>query len=204
MGPPGGGKGTISKKIVADFQLYHVSTGDLLRFEINSKTPLGNSAQSIMQQGGLVPDKIVVDILLNAIKGKDKILLDGFPRTLSQAKLISTVINIDVVIALDIPDQVIIDRISNRLVHSPSGRTYSYDYNPPVVKGFDDVTGEPLTQRDDDKPETVQRRLSNYAAMTSPLLEYYEGKGNLRRFAGTESDKIYPHVKTLLNQLTNR
>jgi len=118
-----------------------------------------------MQQGHLVPDDIVIDIMMKATKGKNRILLDGYPRTIEQATFVEKKISIDTVIALDIPHQTIIDRISKRWVHATSGRTYAYDYNPPKVQGRDDVTNEDLTQRDDDKPETVRTRLLSYLGM---------------------------------------
>ena len=198
MGPPGGGKGTISKKLVKDFGLLHFSMGDLLREHVKLETPSGIAAKEIILAGGLVPDKIVLDILVSSLKGKSSVLLDGFPRTIEQAKFVVENIHIDVVLALDIPHDVIIERISNRWIHAPSGRTYALDYNPPKRNGFDDITGEALTQRDDDKPETVRKRLDTYENITSPLLHFFGDKGMLKVFSGTESDVIYPEMKAYL------
>ena len=169
FGSPGSGKGTISKKIVKDFSFNHISTGDLLRQNVLDGTPLGVAAKEIMDAGGLVPDKLVLDMLLEHSKKKQNdtnnsnknmnLLLDGYPRTIGQANSLQEHFPIDTVIALDVPHQTIIDRLSSRWIHPQSGRTYAYDYNPPKVLGFDDETNEPLIQRDDDKPESIAARL---------------------------------------------
>ncbi len=128
-------------------------------------------------------------------KGVKDILLDGFPRTIPQAEKLSEVFPIDVVISLDIPTEIIVQRISNRWTHIPSGRVYAYDYNPPKVEGKDDVTGEALSQRDDDKAESVRARLEKYSNMTKPLVTYFSNKGVLKNFQGTKSNEIYVRVK---------
>jgi nucleoside-triphosphate--adenylate kinase len=149
-----------------------------------------------MAKGGLVSDEIVLELLLHRAKGSSKsLLIDGFPRTVEQADLLAKNLNIAAVIALNIPHEVIIQRISNRWIHAPSGRTYAYDYNPPKVKGLDDVTQEPLVQRADDTPEAVKERLEKYDKVTSPLIDYYQKQGIVQVFSGTESDVIYPNVK---------
>eukprot|EP00602_Paraphysomonas_sp_CaronLab_P003668 CAMPEP_0185030206 /NCGR_PEP_ID=MMETSP1103-20130426/17010_1 /TAXON_ID=36769 /ORGANISM="Paraphysomonas bandaiensis, Strain Caron Lab Isolate" /LENGTH=206 /DNA_ID=CAMNT_0027565225 /DNA_START=26 /DNA_END=646 /DNA_ORIENTATION=+ len=197
MGPPGGGKGTISNKMVKDFSFDHISTGDLLRAHIRDGTELGQKVKGIMDKGGLVTDEVVLELLLDqSKKSSGNILLDGFPRTIAQAKLLSdSPIKIAAVIVLDIPHHVIVDRISKRWVHPASGRTYAYDYNPPKVHGLDDVTQEPLVQRSDDTPEAVKERLDKYEEVTSPLVEFYKKQGIAQVFSGTESNVIYPHVK---------
>jgi nucleoside-triphosphate--adenylate kinase len=199
LGAPGGGKGTISKKLLKDFTLLHISTGDILRKNILENTDLGKMASSYMNSGKLVPDDLVVSMVLGEKKEGKSVLLDGFPRTITQAESLQKSMKVDAVISLVIPHQTIVDRIANRWVHMPSGRTYAYDYNPPKVIGKDDVTGEPLSQRDDDKPAVVKARLENYEKMTKPLISYYEKIGvPLRHFHGTESDVIYPKVKEFL------
>lgn len=195
-----------------DFPISHVSTGDILRTHIASKTELGVLANSYVSRGDLVPDSVMVSLVQQELRqhsGDKHWLLDGFPRTLQQAKALAepaTGVAVDYVIHLDIPKQTIIERISNRWIHAPSGRVYAYDYNPPKVRGKDDVTGEPLVQRDDDKPETVAQRLDKYAQMTTPLVEFYsqptsDGRKRLVTFAGTESDVIYPQVKAFLESV---
>ena len=204
MGAPGGGKGTISKKLVKDFNFNHLSTGDLLRSHVSNGTALGMEAQTFMNKGMLVPDHIVLGMISTAYSSLkySNILLDGFPRTLVQAKDLQAIMPVDSVVFLDIPHKTIIDRLSARWVHAASGRTYAYDYNPPKRTGFDDETGEPLSQRDDDKPETIRMRLEAFDKQTLPLFSFYE-LCNLpikaSRFPGTMSDVIYKDVKSFLS-----
>eukprot|EP01041_Mallomonas_annulata_P003214 gene3214-6352_t len=198
MGPPGGGKGTISKKLVADFAYHHISTGDLLRENVSRRSELGIAVKDILERGGLVPDKLIVDMISAETQSSKSYLLDGFPRTVEQAMLIGDKVKIDAVLALDIPHDVIIQRVANRWIHAPSGRTYSYDYNPPKILGVDDITGEKLTKRADDNVDVMKQRLDTYSKMTAPLLHFYEEKKLLKSFQGTESDVIYPMVKSYL------
>jgi nucleoside-triphosphate--adenylate kinase len=201
MGPPGGGKGTISKKILKDFPFHHLSTGDELRTHVREGTALGVEAKSFMDSGALVPDQLIIKLVLEEVSklpADTNVLLDGFPRTEAQAEALSKEIKVDVVINLDIPQATIVERMSGRWIHMASGRVYAYDYNPPKEEGKDDVTGEALEQREDDKAETVMARLQKYAEMTEPLIGYYEKDGALGNFAGTESDVIYPEVKKWL------
>ena len=180
LGPPGGGKGTISKQIVEDFHFHHISTGDVLRQHVKEGTELGLLARSFMESGKLVPDEVMVDLVLSkmqSIQGDGRILLDGFPRTVSQAEALDRRVGVDMALNLVVPVEDIVDRISSRWVHAASGRTYSYSYNPPKVHGKDDVTGEPLSQRVDDKPVTIRTRLAAYAERTSPVIEHYRQKG---------------------------
>ena len=199
MGPPGGGKGTISKKILRDFKFGHLSTGDVLRENVRAGTPLGVEAKSYMDSGSLVPDELMVQLVLDEVKGGgyDQLLLDGFPRTIPQAETLGAHIAVDMALNLNVPTETIVERISNRWIHAGSGRVYAYDYNPPKVEGVDDETGEPLVQREDDNPETVRSRLAAYDAMTAPLLSFY-GDDVVETFTGTESDVIYPMVKEFL------
>ena len=197
MGPPGAGKGTISFRIVDTFDLHHLSSGDLLRSQISKQTPLGQEAQKFTDSGLLVPDRTMVELILNELKDMKNPwwLLDGFPRTVPQAEALLKQEKIEAVINLDVPFQTIIDRIKERWVHPPSGRVYNESYNPPKTPGKDDVTGEPLIQRADDHPDTVSKRLRQYEEQTRPVLEFYHVRRLLRNFPGTESDKIWPEVK---------
>merc|ERR1712086_188866 len=203
MGRPGGGKGTISKKMLKDFNYVHVSTGDLLRANVRDGTDLGKEAKSYMDTGSLVPDDLIIRLVVDEVsQHADKsLLLDGFPRTLAQGEAIEAYLPVDNAIYLNVPTQTIVERISNRWIHPGSGRIYAYDYNPPKVEGKDDETREPLIQRDDDKPEAVGARLQQYDDMTLPLVGLYEKQGKLAEFQGTESDVIYPKVKDYLDGL---
>ncbi|XP_053312577.1 GTP:AMP phosphotransferase AK3, mitochondrial [Spea bombifrons] len=200
MGPPGSGKGTISERIVKLFALQHLSSGDLLRVNIQKKTEIGLVAKSYIDQGQLVPDDVITKLILQELNnmGSNHWLLDGFPRTVPQAKALDNVQQIDTVIDLNVPFETIRDRLTARWIHSSSGRVYNTEFNPPKVKGIDDLTGEPLIQREDDKPETVTKRLKAYEALTRPVLEYYRDKGVLKTFSGTETNKIWPHVQAFL------
>ncbi|KAJ7986879.1 hypothetical protein DPEC_G00332980 [Dallia pectoralis] len=202
MGPPGSGKGTVSGRIVKSFGLPHLSSGDLLRSNIKAKTELGLLMKSCIDQGQLVPDDIMSRIILTEMRNMDQSswLLDGFPRTVAQAESLDAVVRVDTVINLDVPFQTIKQRLTSRWLHQPSGRVYNIDFNPPKIAGIDDITGEPLTQRDDDTPETVNKRLRAYEYQTQPVLEYYRSKGLLETFTGTETNEIWPHVQAFLSK----
>lgn len=202
MGPPGSGKGTVSGRITKTFGLKHISSGDILRANINAQTELGLLMKSCIDQGQLVPDDVMSRLILNDLRAIDNNswLLDGFPRTVSQAEALDDVYTVDTVINLDVPFQTIKQRLTSRWTHLPSGRVYNIDFNPPKVPGFDDETREPLVQRDDDRPETVTRRLKAYETQTEPVLEYYRSKGVLETFSGTETNKIWPHVEVFLKR----
>jgi len=206
LGKPGGGKGTISKKILKDFSsIEHISTGDILRSHVRNETELGKEAKSFMDRGDLVPDAVMINLVIEdsmtAMKDGKSILLDGFPRTIEQAVALDENIDVEVVVDLNIPTETIVERIADRWIHPGSGRVYSYSYNPPLHHGKDDESGEDLVQRDDDKPETVRKRLDAYDKVTSPLVQYYEKKGVLKTFSGTMSDKIYPDVNRWLKEV---
>ena len=205
LGKPGGGKGTISGKIIQDFpKFHHLSTGDLLRQHVREQTKLGKQATAYMETGQLVPDGLMIDLLMQDatqhLEEGRSLLLDGFPRNVVQAKALEDVAHIDYVINLDIPTETIVERIADRWIHPASGRIYSYSYKPPKTVGLDDVTGEPLVQRDDDKPESVRTRLEAYDKITKPLVDWYAERGVIKTFSGTQSDVIYPKVKQWLHE----
>lgn len=205
LGKPGGGKGTISKKILSDFPAFkHISTGDLLRQHVREKTDIGKEAKEHMDKGGLVPDDVMIRLVLedaqDDLDDGRSLLLDGFPRTMEQAVALDEFLEVNLVVDLNVPVDTIVERISDRWIHPASGRVYNYSYNPPRVHGKDDETGEDLEQRDDDKPETVRRRLEAYDKVTSPLVNYYAEKGILETFSGTMSDVIYVDVQKWLQE----
>jgi adenylate kinase len=177
LGPPGAGKGTQAAFIRDAFGIPQISTGDMLRAAIRAGTPVGLAAKKVIDAGGLVSDDIIIGLVEERLRDPDcarGYLLDGFPRTLPQADALkSAPIPLDYVVEIAIPDAVVVERMSGRRVHLPSGRTYHLKFNPPRVAGKDDVTGEDLIQRDDDREETVRRRLEIYHAQTEPLVAYY-------------------------------
>lgn len=177
LGGPGAGKGTQATFITERFGIPQISTGDMLRAAVKAGTPLGKQAKEVMDAGGLVSDDIIVGLVKERIQQPDceaGFLFDGFPRTIPQAEALKQEgIRIDYVVEIEVDDEEIIKRMSGRRVHLPSGRTYHVMFNPPKVEGKDDVTGEPLVQRDDDKEETVRTRLSVYHEQTEPLVDYY-------------------------------
>jgi adenylate kinase len=180
LGPPGAGKGTQAEIICKNFSIPHISTGDMLREAIANETATGKLAKEIMDAGNLVSDDVIVSLVKDRIKEEDcknGFLFDGFPRTIPQADALENQeIFVNVVLELTLKDELIINRMSGRRVHQPSGRSYHLEFNPPEKDGLDDVTGEPLIQRDDDKPETVKNRLEVYWEQTNPLIVYYRSK----------------------------
>ena len=177
LGPPGAGKGTQANFIHEKFAIPQISTGDMLRAAVKAGAPLGVAAKKVMDAGHLVSDDIIIGLVKERLKQPDcanGYLFDGFPRTIPQAEAMrSAGVAIDYVLEIDVADEDIISRMSGRRVHAASGRTYHVKFNPPKKEGRDDVTGEPLIQRDDDKEETVRKRLEVYRAQTRPLIEYY-------------------------------
>ncbi len=178
LGPPGAGKGTQAQLISKEFGIPQISTGDMLRAAIKEGTELGKLAKSVMDAGQLVSDDLIINLVKDRISQPDcanGCIFDGFPRTIAQAEALSAAgVDIDYVIEISVPDDEIVSRMSGRRVHLASGRTYHVVYNPPKVEGIDDVTGEPLVQRDDDKEEVVRDRLSVYHAQTAALIDYYQ------------------------------
>jgi len=177
LGPPGAGKGTQAAHLREKFGIPQISTGDMLRAAVKAGTPLGLAAKKVMDSGQLVSDDIIIGLVKERLKEPDcakGYLFDGFPRTIPQAEALKAVgVALDYVLEIDVPDSAIIERMSGRRVHPASGRNYHVKFNPPKVEGRDDQTGEPLVQRDDDREETVKKRLEVYRAQTRPLIDYY-------------------------------
>ncbi|KAG9436060.1 GTP:AMP phosphotransferase AK3, mitochondrial [Apis mellifera carnica] len=200
LGAPASGKGTMSARIVEQFKLTHISSGDKLRLHMNNKTELGKAVSNYVLSGKFVPDDIMISMINEEIKavGKQNWLLDGFPRTLTQAEKLQKIHPINLVLYLDVPFEVILNRVKNRWVHLPSGRVYNIGFNSPKVPGKDDVTGEPLSKRDDDKIEIVEKRLEEYSNATKPILTFYSNLGLLNTFQGNTTDEIWPNIKKVV------
>ena len=197
LGAPGAGKGTQAQFIMNKFGIPQISTGDMFRASIKAGTELGKQAKALMDEGKLVPDELTVALVKDRISQPDcanGFLLDGFPRTIPQADALKeSGVKIDYVLEFDVPDEVIVERMSGRRVHQASGRSYHIVYNPPKVEGKDDVTGEDLIIRADDKPETVLDRLAVYHKETSPLIDYYQAEakaGNTKYFRLDGTQKV--------------
>ena len=177
LGAPGAGKGTQAKFICEKFGIPQISTGDMLRAAVKAGTPLGVAAKKVMDAGGLVSDEIIIGLVKDRLLEDDcqgGYLFDGFPRTIPQAEAMKSAgVSLDFVLEIDVDDSEIVDRMSGRRVHMASGRTYHIRFNPPATEGKDDETGEALVQRDDDKEETVLKRLEVYHSQTKPLVDYY-------------------------------
>lgn len=185
LGPPGAGKGTQAKIIEERFAHRQISTGDLLRAHRAGKTALGREAQSYMDEGKLVPDGLIIRMMEEEIKTSSNVILDGFPRTVAQAVALDQLANskgwsLPQAILFDVDESVLMERLVGRLTHAASGRTYHSTFNPPVVAGLDDVTGDALIQRPDDKEETIRTRLAVYKDQTEPLIEYYDNPASGR------------------------
>ncbi len=209
LGAPGAGKGTQAKRIAEKYGIPHISTGDIFRANIKNGTPLGQKAKSYMDQGLLVPDELTCDLVVDRIGQADcenGYILDGFPRTIPQAEALTKALAgqgtaIDFAINVDVPDERIIDRMSGRRACLGCGATYHTVFNPPKKEGICDVCGEKLVLRDDDRPETVQKRLDVYHAQTQPLIAYYEQAGVLRTIDGTlEMDEVFAAIVTVLGE----
>ena len=191
LGMPGAGKGTQARFLVEKYGIPQISTGDMLRAAVKAGTPLGKEARQYMDKGSLVPDRIVIELVKERVKRPDcarGFIVDGFPRTIAQGEALPPAgIDFDYVIEFRVSDEDVLQRLSGRRVHPPSGRTYHVTHNPPKVPGKDDVTGEPLVQRPDDAEETVKHRIATYHAQTKPLIDYYrkrasEGKPGTPRY----------------------
>lgn len=212
LGAPGAGKGTQASFICKQFEIPQISTGDMLRAAVKAGTPLGVEAKKVMDSGGLVSDDIIIGLVKERITQPDcngGFLFDGFPRTIRQADAMKEAgVALDVVLEIDVPEDAIIQRMSGRRVHPASGRSYHVKFNPPKVDGVDDVSGEPLIQRDDDKEATVRKRLQVYQNQTRPLVDYYSqwaagghaGAPRYERISGTGSvEEITSRVMGALN-----
>lgn len=197
LGAPGAGKGTQAKFIMGAYAIPQISTGDMLRAAVKAESPLGLQVKDIMNAGALVPDELIINLVKERIAQddcKNGFLFDGFPRTIPQAEaLFAAGVTIDHVLEIKVDDEEIVERLSGRRVHPDSGRIYHISHNPPKQPGIDDVTGEPLIQRDDDKEDTVRKRLAIYHEQTEPLVVYYRelaakyGKPKCSRVEGVGS-----------------
>ncbi len=178
LGGPGAGKGTQAAFITQKFRIPQISTGDMLRAAVKAGTPLGLAAKQVMDRGDLVSDEIIIGLVKERIRADDAkngFLFDGFPRTIPQADAMKAAgVKLEHVVEIAVPDELIVERMSGRRVHLASGRSYHVKFNPPKVAGKDDATGEPLVQREDDKEDTVRKRLDVYHKQTEPLVHYYE------------------------------
>lgn len=195
LGPPGAGKGTQAAFITEAFGIPQISTGDMLRAAVKAQSPLGVEAKKIMDAGGLVSDDLIIGLVQDRLQDADcadGYLFDGFPRTIPQADALKEAnVSLDYVIEIDVPAEDIIGRMSGRRVHPASGRSYHLVFNPPKVEGKDDITGEELVQRDDDKEETVRHRLDVYQDQTRPLVDYYSTWAN----SGDKNAPKYTKIK---------
>lgn len=207
LGAPGAGKGTQAKKIAEKYQIPHISTGDIFRANIKGGTELGMKAKTFMDQGMLVPDEITIGMLMDRIGQEDCIngyVLDGFPRTIPQAESLTKALaergeKVDYAINVDVPDENIINRMSGRRACLGCGATYHITFNPPVKEGICDTCGQELVLRDDDKPETVKKRLDVYHQQTQPLIDYYKKQGILHSVDGTQPmEDVFANIDAII------
>ncbi|WP_394922222.1 adenylate kinase [uncultured Robinsoniella sp.] len=207
LGAPGAGKGTQAKKIADKYQIPHISTGDIFRANIKNGTELGKKAKTYMDQGLLVPDELVVDLVVDRVQQSDcanGYVLDGFPRTIPQAEALDAALanlgdKVDYAINVEVPDENIINRMGGRRACVGCGATYHVAYNPPKKEGTCDIDGEKLILRDDDKPETVKKRLDVYHDQTQPLIEYYSSKQILKEVDGTvDMEDVFTAIVQIL------
>ena len=206
LGPPGAGKGTQAELLTAEFPLAYIATGDMLRAAVAAGTPLGRQAKQYLESGELVPDEVIISVILERLQeddAADGFLLDGFPRTVPQAEALGQALEdlgrrLTAVLLIEAPDEEIVRRLSGRRI-SASGRVYHVEFDPPVEEGVDDVDGSPLLQREDDKPETIRRRLEVFHVQTAPLVAYYDDLGLLRRFDGTLTpQEVHDHIRAAI------
>jgi len=210
LGPPGAGKGTQAARLTVDFGLPHIATGDILRVAVAEGTELGTQAEEYMSAGDLVPDDVIIGVILERLEAddaRDGFLLDGFPRTIEQADALAAALagrelRLTATLLIEVPDAELVRRISGRRVSRKTGRVYHVELDPPKHEGRCDVDGSELVQRDDDKEEVVRKRLEVYHSQTSPLIDYYEQIGMLRRFDGTRSPaEVHDHIRATLATL---
>ncbi len=211
LGPPGAGKGTQAERLREDFSLAHISTGDMLRAQVADETPLGLEAKRYMDAGDLVPDEVIVGMITDRVEqpdAADGFLLDGFPRTEVQADALAAALEklertLTGVLLIEVSDEVVVRRLSGRRVCvKNASHIYHVDFDPPKHEDVCDQDGSRLVQRDDDKEETIRRRLEVYHAQTEPLISYYDEKGQLRRFDGTRTpDEVHDHIRATVATL---
>jgi adenylate kinase len=212
LGPPGAGKGTQAERLTEDFALPYISTGDMLRAEVKRGTELGAQAKQFMDRGDLVPDEVIIGMILAHIDGgdpagSDGFLLDGFPRTVEQARALDEAFDrlgrdLTAVLLIEVSDDDIVRRISGRRVCAKSGHVYHVDFDPPKHEGVCDQDGSKLVQRDDDLPETVRKRLEVYHDQTAPLIPFYEDRELLRRFDGSRNPtEVHDHIRATVATL---
>ena len=209
LGPPGAGKGTQAERLQEDFPLAYVATGDMLRQAVKEETDLGKKAKEYMDRGDLVPDDVIIGVILDRLAESDTedgFLLDGFPRTDTQAEALDQALKkvdrrLTAALLIDVPEDDIVRRLSGRRV-CPNGHTYHLEHNPPKNDEVCDVDGEPLSQREDDREETVRKRLDVYAKQTAPLIDYYDERDLLHRFDGTRSPtEVHDHLRATIATL---
>jgi adenylate kinase len=210
IGPPGAGKGTQAERLVEDFDLPYYATGDILRAAVKEESDLGKEAKSYMDKGDLVPDELICKVIMERIdqpEAEDGFLLDGFPRNTEQADILEKALEdrgraLSAVLLIDAPDEEVIKRISGRRVCVKNQHVYHVDFDPPKHDGVCDQDGSRLIQRDDDKPETVKKRLEVYHGQTTPLIDYYDSRGLLRRFDGSRTpSEVHDHIRATLATL---
>jgi adenylate kinase len=210
LGPPGAGKGTQAERLQADFALAHISTGDMLRAQVAQGTQLGRVAERYMNAGELVPDEVILGMIGERIAEQDAregFLLDGFPRNTAQADALAATLaesgrRLTAVLLIDVPDEEVVRRLAGRRVCTKGGHVYHIEFDPPKREGVCDQDGSRLIQRDDDREETVRRRLEVYARQTAPLIDYYEDVGLLRRFDGQRNpDEVHDHIRATVATL---
>ena len=207
LGPPGAGKGTQADRLRKDFKLPYYSTGIILREAVEAQSELGQKAKEYMDSGDLVPDELICEVIAERFdsgEADDGFLLDGFPRTVGQAEMLDRLLDsrgreLTAVLLIEAPDEEVVRRLSGRRTCAKGQHVYHVEFDPPKHEGVCDQDGSRLIQRDDDKPETVRKRLSVYHAQTEPLVEWYEDKGVLRRFEGTRSpDEVHDRIRATL------
>jgi adenylate kinase len=210
IGPPGAGKGTQAERLIDDFDVPYYATGNILRAAIEGDTELGREAKEYVDRGELVPDDLicrVIDERLDAGEADDGFILDGFPRTVGQAEMLDETLSrrgrsLTAALLIDAPDEEVVRRLSGRRVCAKNNHVYHVEFDPPKSEGVCDQDGSRLTQRDDDKPETIRKRLGVYHEQTEPLIEWYEEQGLLRRFDGNRSpEEVHSHIRATLATL---
>ncbi len=210
LGPPGAGKGTQAERLVSDFDLPYYATGDILRAAVKDETELGREAKDYMDRGDLVPDDLICKVIMERIdkpEAEDGFLLDGFPRNIEQADILEAALKkrgrgLTAVLLIEADDDEVVKRISGRRVCVKNGHVYHVDFDPPKHEDVCDQDGSRLIQRDDDKPETIKKRLSVYHEQTTPLIDYYSSRGNLRRFDGSRTPgEVHDHIRATLATL---